>query len=75
MEVSEQPHMLATTLPPPQEKGPSIHCIGGWVATKARVEAVQETKICCPKKSSLSSSAVQPETVLTATWLEHHNTK
>jgi hypothetical protein len=59
MEVSGQLHAPAAL--PPRERNPGTHWIGGWVGTRAVLDAVVKRKIPSPRrKSNPRSPIVQP---------------
>jgi hypothetical protein len=58
MEVSG--HVHASAAFPPEETAPSIHCVGGWVGTRASLDVMEKIKLSFPyRKSNPDSSAVQ----------------
>jgi hypothetical protein len=60
MEVSGQLQAQAAL---PQGKDPGTHWTGGWVGSRAGLDAVEQRKISCPCRES--NPAVQPVSIPT----------
>jgi hypothetical protein len=59
MEVSGQLHALAAL--PPRDKAPGTHWIGGWLGSRAVLDAVVKRKIPSPRpESNPRTSIIQP---------------
>jgi hypothetical protein len=52
MEVSGQLHTSADYPPPPGERAPGAHLLGGCVGPRAGLDAVIKSKIFCPYRES-----------------------